>query len=1058
MFKKSLLLKTVKRIALALGILVVLSIFLGFLFHGDVEDWILNEIDQYISEAQAGALEIEEIELALFHNLPDVSVRLKNVNYYEHKDALRTAGESPILSAETLNLSFEPWQLIRNQNLIVSSVNMAQGSINFIEYEDKKLNLEKALENPISPPKNPTVKDTIAPMKSQKAKTAIPGTKRPEQTTKSEATPNSFEIDLKEIELREMVFTYHNPSEEESIQVDLASLEGNFLLNPKGISCNLSSNFRIMENTSLPIVNELGPTSLELELDFIEAEQKILVNNGYLEVEGFIIDLKGSYDHKKGRDIDLEFNASANDFEVLSRLLQEEVLKQNEALLQKADIIINGRLSGQTEDKPPIIDLDFGVKDLSFKVPDGIGTFKNIGFTGEFHSGEMADYSKAMLSVRDLKGQMPGGSVSGNFLLKNFLQPYLKYDIKASVLLDGFDDIFQFPKIDSLQGRIKLDAEFEGLLNLEDEHKMDSLSRWSLNLENIGFKFIPTDKTINSLNGDIAEEGNTVHLKKLGLNYENSDVTLDGQLKNLYHFIFNKEQQLEADLELRSSNLFTKHFIPDPEIAPLVDDRISNLFVDVTVSGRENEVMDTDLPLLNIHLNHLSFELDKLPGIQNVQGLLEVYETQKGLFIAVSEMNAELPIGSADLTGNLVMRDNAELLDITADLVIDTIPLQYILDLIYEMNDLELLNSKTLNQSEMTLVNGDLKLSGTMETKPFALQKTTITNSNISIRKPNSVVYEAKKINLELKELYFLHAKDSDEILGFQTTEGNLNIDGINTPIIKKTPITLNFKGLNDVFNINFSNLRKVKNLDEGTLFLDLSKEPSFFEFNYNLKDIPIESVIRKYNSNKFMDGLLNASIQLGGTVADWDEMNKTIKGTLRFSGDTLRLYGMDIDDLLKKYKRSQKFNLMDVGAFVLAGPMGAVVTKGGDFGSLLSANLKEDDTTVVSRALANWNIQNGILETEDVAFSTLANRLAFEGKFDFANDSIPGFTAYVIDKNGCSLMEQNISGKIDSLEVSKLKIAKTLLGSVINFINSVVGVKCEPVYQGMVQHPIPVK
>jgi hypothetical protein len=1058
MFKKSLLLKNVKRIALALGMLVILFIFLGFLFHEDVEDWILNEIDQYISEAQAGALEIEEIELALFHNLPNVSIQLKNVNYYEHKDTLRTAGESPILSAENLNLSFEPWQLIKNQYLIVNSLSIAKGSINVIEYEDKKLNLEKALKKPVPRPEKVTVKDSVIKEKSKKAIATVKAPKKANKTTKTEATPNSLEIDLKEIKLREMVFFYHNPSEEESIRVDLASLDGNFLLNPKGISCNLSSNFRITENTSLPLVTELGPTSLVLSMDFIDADQKLLVNKGNFEVEGFIIDLKGSYHHKKGRDIDLEFNASANDFEILSRLLQEEVLEYNEALLQKADIIVKGRLYGQSEHKPPIIDLDFGVKDLSFKVPDGVGTFKNIGFTGEFHSGEIADYSKAMLSIRDLKGQMPGGSVSGNFLLKNFLQPYLKYDIEATVLLDGFDDIFQLPKIDSLNGRIKFDADFDGLLNLENEHKMDSISRWSVNLVDIGFKFIPTDKTISGLSGILAEEGNTVHLKKLGLNYENSDLTLDGKLKNLYHFIFNKEQELEANLELRSSELFTKHFIPDPEIAPLVDDRISNLFVEVSVSGGENKIMDTDLPFIGIQLNHLSFEMDKLPGIQNVQGMLEVYDTQKGLLIDVNEMHAELPIGSADLTGNLVIRENAELLDISADMVMDTIPMEYVLDLIYEMNDLELLNSKTLNQSEMTLVNGDLKLSGTMETKPFALQKTTITNSNISIRKPNSVFYEAKKINLELNELYFLHEKGSNGITGFQTTEGSLNIDGINTPIFKKTPITINFKGLDNVFNISFSNLRKVKNLDVGTLFLDLSKEPSFFEFNYNLKDIPVESVIKKYNSNKFMDGMLNASIQLSGTLADWDEMNKTIKGTLRFSGDTLKLYGMDIDNLLKKYKRSQKFNLVDAGAFVLAGPMGAVVTKGSDFGNLLRANLKEDDTTLVARALAIWNIQNGILETEDVAFSTLSNRLAFDGKFDIVNDTIPGFTAYVLDKNGCSLMEQRIYGKMGSVKTGKLKIAKTLLGSVINFINSVVGDKCEPVYQGAVQHPMPIK
>jgi len=1041
-----------------MGILLLLGLTLGIIYQKDVKAWILDEIQIYVSEIQSGDLEIGQIEFALFHNLPDVSVRLKDVNYFEYKNALRTPGESPILSAENLNLSFEPWQLARNQNLIVSSVRIAKGSLNIIEYEDKKLNLEKALEKPVNDHKSLTNTDTIVKKESQKAESAIPGPESTNHTAKSEATANSFNINLKDIELRELVFTYHNPSEEQTLQMDLALLDGNILINPKGISCNISSEFQIIENTKLPISTDIGFTALELNCDFYEADQKIVVKNGNLEVEGFIIDLKGSYDHNNGRDIDLEFNASANDFVVFSKLLQEEVLQQNKALLQKADIILKGRLYGQTEHKPPVIDLDFGVKDLSFKVPDGVGTFKNIGFNGEFHSGEIADYSKAMLSIRDLKGQMPGGSVSGNFLLKNFLQPYLKYDIEATALLDGFDDIFQLPKIDSLNGRIKFDADFDGLLNLDNEHEMDSISRWSLNLEDIGFKFLPTNKTITKLNGNIEEEGNNVILKNLGLNYESSNIILAGQLKNLYHFIFNKEQELEANLELRSSQLFTKHFIPDPDIPPLIDDRISNLFIDVNIISGENKFLETDFPFFTIQLNRLSFELDKLPAIQSVQGMLKVYETNKGLLVDINKMHAELTTGSADLMGTLVIRDNAELLDITAHMVVDTIPMEYVLDLIYEMNDLELLNSKTMNLSQMTFLNGDLKLSGTMETIPFALREAAITNSNISINTSDSQLYEAKKINLKLKELYFLHVEESTEIVGFKSTAGDLDIAAINTPIFTNTPINLNFSGQNNVFNIKFSNLREMENLAEGSLFLDISKEPSLFELNYNLKNIPIERVIEKYYPNKFMDGILNASMQLSGSATNWKEMKKNIKGTIKFSGDTLKLYGMDIDNLLKKYKRSQKFNLVDAGAFILAGPMGAVVTKGSDFGNLLSANLKEDDTTLVSRSLAIWKIQNGILETEDVAFSTLSNRLAFDGKFDIVNDSIPGFTAYVLDKNGCSLMEQQVSGKLDNLQVGKLKIAKTLLGSVINFINSVVGQKCEPVYQGVVQHPIQIK
>jgi hypothetical protein len=41
------------------------------------------------------------------------------------------------------------------------------------------------------------------------------------------------------------------------------------------------------------------------------------------------------------------------------------------------------------------------------------------------------------------------------------------------------------------------------------------------------------------------------------------------------------------------------------------------------------------------------------------------------------------------------------------------------------------------------------------------------------------------------------------------------------------------------------------------------------------------------------------------------------------------------------------------------------------------------------------------------------------------------------------------------SVKSGNLKIAKTLLGSVINFVNAIAGQKCKPVYHGEVQHPL---
>ena len=300
-----------------------------------------------------------------------------------------------------------------------------------------------------------------------------------------------------------------------------------------------------------------------------------------------------------------------------------------------------------------------------------------------------------------------------------------------------------------------------------------------------------------------------------------------------------------------------------------------------------------------------------------------------------------------------------------------------------------------------------------------------------------------------------MHEEGSNKIVGIRSVKGDLGIDELNTPIIDKVPLAGNFSADNDQIQVDFSAFRNRKMKDSGSLTLDISKESPAFEISYDLRDVPIESVGKVYSQKRLAEGMLDASFQLDGSGLDLDEITKNMKGSLKVKGDSITLYGVDVDKLLKKYKRSQNFDLVDIGAFALAGPIGAVVTKGGDFVSLIGVNLKAEDTTYVSQVLTNWKIHNGIIETEDVAFSTPLNRFAFDGKFDIVNDSIPGFTAYVLDKNGCSLMEQKVSGKLDNLQVGKLKIAKTLLGSVINFVNAIVGKKCKPVYHGAVQHPL---
>ena len=147
----------------------------------------------------------------------------------------------------------------------------------------------------------------------------------------------------------------------------------------------------------------------------------------------------------------------------------------------------------------------------------------------------------------------------------------------------------------------------------------------------------------------------------------------------------------------------------------------------------------------------------------------------------------------------------------------------------------------------------------------------------------------------------------------------------------------------------------------------------------------------------------------------------------------------------------SQNFNLADVSAVMFAGPAGLAITKGGDYASLAFAS--KGDSTQVRKFLAEWSMREGRLQTRDVALSTLNHRISVDGGFNFANDSLR-FDFHVIDKKGCELVGQKISGTSSDYKMGNVNLIKTFLGPVKNFFQDLGLFKCEVVYTGRVTHP----
>lgn len=1045
--------RVLKWLGIAMAIVLLLFGIVSWVVFKNKNAWLLNEIQLQVNESQSGKLEISAIDLKIFRNFPHVTIELAGVNYYEHKDSLRTPAEKPILHAEQLFVAVELLSLIKDE-LTISKVGLSQAQLNIEEDKNGILNIDRALEKPTpKAPKKIIPKPITKPIskttekKIKKDSLIMPNVKpAPKSKPKS-----SLQIDLDLVNLEDTQVSWKSYANSRPSLILIKELETELSKNKKELVAKLTSEYQIkslyVNRSPLP----LGNLTVDADLIYELENQRLTIRKSKINYDIFSAKIQGTYAHQKNRSLDLYIDGSSNELQVLSLILKRDLLKKSPNLLERGNIYIKGRIFGELKNQPPQFDISFGIRNLALRLPNNKGRFEDIGFDGNFNSGKRIDYSEARFEIRNLKGKLPGGFLRGQFHVHNFVDPYVTYNIGAQLELDGYDQIFQIDFLKSLGGTVSLEARFDGPFKQFGEHRMDSSRSSTITLKDLSFVMAETNQQVSGLTGKIETKNNQSTFQELTFHYGKNDLRLNATIENLVYFFFKKEKEIVASGNLSANQLFTKDFIFDSLQTAAVQDRVSDLsfnfqvktFTDST-NRKSNIVFD---------IRDFSAKLDKLPDIKLLNTTGKFSQTDHGLKLDLDEFHATMPYGELELTGDLLVRSK-RLWEFNAKLKADKFPWTYINELIAEIREDSEPHAKNIPVTKMEIVTADLDLSAAIVTYPFDINKLDTRNSKINYSYPNSKPVSVEKLNLALQNLHFNHPPNSGALIGLKSTKGTMDLMKLNVPGFNALDVKMDISGMDDRLDIGFSSVTQITKNQKGQFLLDMSKKELEYHLQYFVQGASLEYFVKKYYKKKFMEGTINYSLDIHTKGATWAHAKENLSGEIEIAGDSLRLYGIDIDNVLKKYEKSQNFNLTDVGAVLIAGPVGLAVTKGTDFVSLATINFNSNQQTNIKTLLTKWKLENRILTTQDVAFSTATNRIAFDGQVDFAKDSIPGITISVVDKNGCSLMDQKLYGKMGKIQTGKLNITKTLLGSIINFANAIVGKDCKPVYTGRVKDP----
>ncbi len=336
---------------------------------------------------------------------------------------------------------------------------------------------------------------------------------------------------------------------------------------------------------------------------------------------------------------------------------------------------------------------------------------------------------------------------------------------------------------------------------------------------------------------------------------------------------------------------------------------------------------------------------------------------------------------------------------------------------------------------------------------PFVVKKIII--------KEGRILYFDEKSNgkSEAKECDFTAQNLSvggGEFLSALSFDGRLSCGEVKTKKWRISNLTAAIKARKDRFESDPFTMRVLGGNGTGAIKAVTRGKSLEYSLDFSITKFRFEEVLGTFQQKKSIRGELDMESHISMKGKNIDEMTRTAQGEVSLSGQNILLESLDLDSFLEKYERSRNVNLVDVGAFLFVGPLGALLTKGYDFGSVYKESLGGKST--IRKLVSDWRVKNGIAEAEDVAFVTRKNRVALKGRLNFVHDRFEDLRVAILDAKGCAIYSQRINGDFNKPRIDKPSAIHSLIGPIISLAKKPIEMldwdKCEIFYRGSLKHP----
>lgn len=216
------------------------------------------------------------------------------------------------------------------------------------------------------------------------------------------------------------------------------------------------------------------------------------------------------------------------------------------------------------------------------------------------------------------------------------------------------------------------------------------------------------------------------------------------------------------------------------------------------------------------------------------------------------------------------------------------------------------------------------------------------------------------------------------------------------------------------------------------------------WSLQFNSTGLAIEPLLNLLDVPLPIQGLMSVDLKLN-SLGKLNTLLPSLNGTLKMTGRDLKILSADINAILTHLESSRGVGLLDLGAYIMLGPAGILLTKGTQYSVLLGSVIAKGNSEVKAMN-STFKITSGTINTEDVALSTSKHRVALAGTLDLRERGVADLQIATVDNKGCAKYMENIGGTGRNPQVSGTGV---VINSVLNPVNSLVGTIIGPMIGG---------